>query len=228
LDADQDGLRSTWLYVAAAPDVLDIGSGTGAQSLVLAAATDGRIVAADLFGDFLGRLRERAGAMGLGSRVAAVVADMGRLPFASDSFDLIWSKGAAYAMGLDAALTTWRTLARPAVYLVVSELSWFRPDPPEEIREFWQRHYPAVRRVEDNLAAAKQAGWVCVDYFHLPATAWDRYHAPLMPRLPVFRRSRRQDPDAQAFADLTEQEIRLMRDYADTCGCELVVLRRRE
>ncbi len=210
-----------------APDVLDVGCGTGAQSLVLASSTDGRIVATDLIGAFLGQVRERAAAIGgLKERIRMVVADMRCLPFQDDSFDLIWSEGAAYIMGFERALTTWRSLAKPGGYLVVSELSWFRPDPPAEIGDFWLRHYPAIRGVEANLAAARNAGWAGVGHFALPAEAWGRYHAPLKGRLAVFRRSYLRDPDAEAVADMTEQEISLMDRYRDFCGYELFVLRR--
>ena len=60
----------------------------------------------------------------------------------------------------------------------------------------------------------------------LPADAWDRYHAPLMHRLAVFRRSHARDRDARAVADMTEREISLMDRYTDFCGYELLVLRR--
>jgi SAM-dependent methyltransferase len=209
-----------------APDILDIGCGTGASSLVLASVTDGRMVATDVFTAFLGQLRVRAAAMGLARRIRTVAADMQRLPFADGSFDLIWSEGAAYVMGFDAALAAWRPLVRVHGYLVVSELSWFRPDPPAEVRGFWEVHYPAIRRVEDSLAAAETAGWTHIGGFHLPAAAWDRYHAPLARRLPIFRRLHAGDPDARAVADMTEQEMSLMRRYADVCGYEFFVLRR--
>jgi SAM-dependent methyltransferase len=209
-----------------APDILDIGCGSGASSLVLASATNGRIIASDLFAGFLGQLRERAATTGQARRIQTVAADMQRLPFRDGSFDLIWSEGAAYVMGFDAALAAWRPLAGAGGYLVVSELSWFRPAPPAEIRDYWDVHYPVMRRVENNLAAAERAGWNPVGGFHLPAAAWDRYLAPLALRLPVFRRLHAGDPDARAVADMTEQEIALMRRYADVCGYELFVFRR--
>lgn len=210
----------------ALPEVLDVGCGAGAQSLVLAASTQARITATDLIAAFLGQLRARAAAMGLGGRIQTVVADMAGLPFADGSFDLVWSEGAAYSIGFDAALAAWRCLARPGGYLVVSELSWFRPDPPEEIAVFWSRHYPGIRSIEANIAAARGAGFACVGSLRLPAAAWNRYHAPLQRRLPAFRRAHARDPDAQAVADTTAQEISLMDRYGDFCGYAFFVLRR--
>ena len=62
--------------------------------------------------------------------------------------------------------------------------------------------------------------------YHLPAEAWTRYYEPLKYRLPAFRRSYVQDRDAQAIADMTEQEMSLMGRYPDVCGYEFFVLRR--
>ena len=210
----------------AAPEILDVGCGTGAQTLVLASATAGRITATDRIGPFLAQLDERAAERGLDQRIQTLVADMNDLPFPDGRFDLIWSEGAVYSMGFDNALGKWRRLAKPGGYLVVSELSWFRPDPPAEIRDFWGRHYPAMRSVDENLTAARAVGWTPVGHDHLPAEAWTGYYEPLKQRLPAFRRSYAYDRDAQAVADMTEEEMSLMGRYSEVCGYEVFVLRR--
>ena len=210
----------------AAPEILDVGCGAGAQTLVLASATAGRITATDLIGPFLAQLEERVAEMGLDKRIQTLVADMNDLPFPGGRFDLIWSEGAVYIMGFDNALAKWRPLAKPGGYLVVSELSWFRPNPPAEIRDFWGRHYPGMRSVDEHLDAARSVGWTPVGNDHLPAEAWARYYEPLKQRLPAFRRAYGDDRDAQAVADLTEQEMALMGRYSEVCGYEVFVLRR--
>ena len=119
------------------PEILDIGCGTGAQTLTLVKNTDGMITATDLVTGLLSTVTERVAASGLQSRVTTQVADMNALPFADGAFDLLWSEGALYIIGFDAGLATWRWLLKPGGYLVVSEASWFRPNPPDELAEFW-------------------------------------------------------------------------------------------
>jgi SAM-dependent methyltransferase len=210
-----------------APDILDVGCGAGAQTLDLAAVTRGRITAVDLVPGFLAKLEAESGRRGLADRIRTCVADMGELPFADASFDLIWSEGAVYIVGFDRGLATWRSLLRPGGYLVVSEASWFRPSPPVELREFWAANYPAIRSVEDNLSAAVERGWQVAGHFPLPVSAWtEDYYGPLRERLPAFRAAHVDDRDAREVADMTAREISLMERFADWYGYEFYVLRR--
>ncbi len=212
----------------AAPEILDIGCGTGAQTLTLAAATTGHITAFDRSLDFLRSLRQAATDRGWTTRVRVCQGDMRALPFREARFDLIWSEGAMYVMGFDAGLMQWRSWVKSGGYLAVSELSWFRSDPPAELKAFFDAEYPALRGVEANLTAAGEQGWQVVGHFPLPWSAWKNYYDPLRERLPAFRAAHAGDADAQAVADLTESEMALMAGYAQDCGYTFYVLRRRD
>ena len=211
-----------------APEILDIGCGSGAQTLMLAAATTGCITALDRSLKFLRSLRRAATERGWAARVQVFQGDMRALPFRETSFDLIWSEGAVYIMGFDAGLTQWRSWVKPGGYLAVSELSWFRSDPPAELKAFFDVEYPALRDVEANLTAASEQGWQVIGHFPLPWSAWQEYYGPLRERLPAFRAAHAEDADAQAVADLTESEMALMARYAADCGYAFYILRHRD
>ncbi|MGM9708990.1 MAG: class I SAM-dependent methyltransferase, partial [Prevotella sp.] len=76
--------------------VADLGCGTGSQTLQLALGTDATVKALDLFPLFIDKLSGRCANAGVGNRVEAIVGDMGDLPFAPASIDMIWSEGAIY------------------------------------------------------------------------------------------------------------------------------------
>ena len=209
------------------PDILDIGCGTGPQTLTLAKNSDGVITATDLVTELLSCVTKRVVASGLQSRVRTRAADMNSLPFADGEFDLLWSEGAVYIIGFDAGIAAWRRLLKPGGYLVVSELSWFRPDPPDELTDFWAQEYPGMRSVLANAAAAEAMGWEVIATFQLPDASWtDGYYAPLRERLTEFRRRHASDLDALRVAAMTEREMDLFEAYSDYYGYAFYVLRR--
>ncbi len=209
-----------------APDVLDVACGTGSATLVLADALTGAHTATDLFPSTLQTADARFAAAGLADRVRTVQADMRALPFPDDRFDLVWSEGAAYIMGFDAALTEWRRLLRPGGYLAVSEASWFRDDPPAELAEFWAEGYPGMRSVEQNLESAQALGYEVQGSFPLPDQAWTQgYYGPLQERLESFAAKHGGSAEAEAVVAMTRQEMELFDRYSAFYGYAFYVLR---
>ncbi len=86
------------------PAILDLGCGVGGQTFQLAELTSGSIVAIDSHPPSIERLQAAIAERGLSRRVSAVVGDMIRIEQPPGSFDLIWSEGALYNIGLRDAL----------------------------------------------------------------------------------------------------------------------------
>ena len=196
--------------------IVDMGAGTGAAAAVLAAATPARVVALDRLPALLARCPVG---------VLPVAADMLRPPFADGSIDVVWSEGAAYAVGFDAALAAWRRLLRPGGHVVLSDAVWTTADPPAAARDFWQAEYPgmttaAARR--DSLAAA---GFVPVGDFAQPASDWAAYYDAVAARLPGFLATHPGDEAAGLAAGMAE-EAELWRRHGDAWAYHLFVARR--
>ena len=155
--------------------VLDVGCGTGAQTLVLAksspAAHPRRGTTTRRSPDALETARRLRWAS-RDNRVEGRVADMRRLDFADGSFDLIWCEGAIYNMGVEAALRDWRRLLRDNGHVALTEVCWRKPDPPAACAEFWKEEYPAIRDTSALLEAIEASGYETVGHFPLPAAAW--------------------------------------------------------
>ncbi|MEW5775163.1 MAG: class I SAM-dependent methyltransferase [Thermodesulfobacteriota bacterium] len=211
------------------PDILDVGCGSGVQTLELARRTGGRVTGVDTHPVFLERLAASARSQGLGDRVRAVRADMKALPFPGASFDLVWSEGAIYNMGFDSGLRAWRKLLRPGGCLAVTDAVWLRPDPPRPCREFWDAECPDIRGVEANLAAAEAAGYQTLGWFILPERCWrDEYYAPLGLRLESFRAEHASDPEALGLADALQAEIDLYESHSAWYGYAFLAMRRKD
>jgi tocopherol O-methyltransferase len=75
----------------ATPQILDVGCGIGGSSLYLAGRLQAEVKGITLSPVQAQRARERAQMAGLGARVEFAVANALAMPFADNSFDLVWS-----------------------------------------------------------------------------------------------------------------------------------------
>jgi len=178
--SDEETLRAlelTRLDRAAGLQVADIGCGTGASTLTLASRLpNARIIAVDLFPEFLDILTERARAAGCSEQIETRAESMDSLSFAAESLDLIWSEGAIYNMGFTKGIQSWRPFLRPGGVIAVSEITWLRPDPPEEIRQHWNSEYSEIATASEKIAILERAGYDLLGYVVLPSANWvDNY-----------------------------------------------------
>ena len=209
------------------PEILDIGCGPGAQTLVLARHTGGHVVAVDTHQPYLDELARRAEHAHLAPRITPQNASMLTLDFDDEQFDLIWSEGAIYIMGFREGLAAWRRLIKPGGALAVTEATWLTDAPSDELCRFWQAAYPAMTSIEENIALLQAAGYRHIDHFVLPEAAWwDDYYTPIEQRLAALRRQYRDDAEALAVLDAEQQEIDLYRKYSEQYGYVFYIMRR--
>ena len=131
--------------------ILDIGCGTGAQTLVLAASSPARIVAIDTHPPFIDALNREARRLGIEDRLQARVADMRSLDFADGSFDLIWCEGAIYNVGIERGLRDWRRLLSRSGHVALTEVCWRNP---RHLPNAWRSGTGSIRR-----SAAPPPSW---------------------------------------------------------------------
>lgn len=206
------------------PHILDVGCGPGMQTLALARHTAGPITAIDRFRQFLVELVAKAAAVGLSDRISTQQADMAALPFGPNAFDLIWSEGAIYIMGIVEALTAWRPLLRPGGYLAFSEAVWLKSNAPQAVSDFWQAEYPQLTTAEGVRAKVQAAAYHVVGNFTLPARAWwDQYYTPLEAKLPALKAKYADDDGASEILAATRHEIDICRQYGDWYGYEFFI-----
>lgn len=209
--------------------VADIGCGTGASTLALASRLpNARITAVDLFPEFLDILAGRARAAGCFEQIETVAESMESLSFLTESLDLIWSEGAIYNIGFSAGIKAWRPFLRPGGVIAISEITWLRPDPPEEIRRHWNAEYPEITTASEKIAILERAGYDLLGYLVLPSTNWiDNYYAPTEARIPAFLERHPGVPEAVEIAEMERQEADLYRRYQNWFSYGFYIARKR-
>ncbi|NVM05202.1 MAG: class I SAM-dependent methyltransferase [Candidatus Helarchaeota archaeon] len=201
------------------PKILDIGCGSGMQTIEIAKLTEGKIIALDIHEPFLNRLEKRAIKEGVSKKIEAVKGTMLAMDFEENSFDLIWSEGALYFLGFEKGLKEIKRFLKQGGYVVVSELCWIKKDPPEEVRDFFQTEYPGMQSIEHNKKVINDSSYQLLGFFILPKSAWwDNYYTPLEKRLKILRKKYKDDPEAKKLLDSTQDEIDIFRKYSDSYG----------
>jgi ubiquinone/menaquinone biosynthesis C-methylase UbiE len=201
------------------PAILDIGCGPGMQTVALARATGGTIAAVDTSREYLAELTARADTAGVADRITPLAADMNALPVEPESLDLIWSEGAAYIMGFENALASWRRFLKPTGYIAVTELVWLTPHPSAEAAAFFAEGYPAMTDVAATEGMVRRSGYDLVGRFVLPDSAWwDHYYTPLEAKLPALYAKYKDDANATEIVASAEREIEVRRRFPESYG----------
>jgi len=207
------------------PNVLDIGCGSGMQTLVLAEELRTKIVAIDNHGPLLNALQLSAEQAGLNIETHEL--SMMELPFARESFDLLWAEGSIFIIGLERGLREFFRYLKPGGYLAFTELCWFVDNPPAEVKEYFDIEYPDIRSADKVCQEARDCGYRVVDSFNLPDSAWwDDYYRPMMARMDELKKRNVGITEAEEVYARLETEIEMFQKYSASYGYTFFVLRK--
>ena len=194
--------------------IADIGSGSGAQTLTLAGQLKGKIIAVDLFTEFLDELDRRKSDQAFNSQIETLQASMDELPFEAGSFDLIWSEGAIYNMGFEKGVTYWNQFLKPGGFIAVSEITWTTNNRPKELDAFWNEEYPEIAVASEKISILEKSGYSLRGYFKLDKSSWiDTYYRPLSDQFEAFLKRHENSQEAQEVVEVNKKEIELFEKF---------------
>ena len=211
------------------PRILDVGCGSGVPTMELARLSNGEMVGLDINQPLLDRLARKIEKAGLSDRVKAVKCSMLDMDFPDESFDIIWAEGSTFIIGFERALKEWRRFLKPKGFLVVHEMTWSRPDPPQEVYNYWKGLAASgIRTVPEYLEQIPACGYDLIGHFTLPEDSWwIEYYGPLERRIKELRLKYIDDPKALVIVDKEQREIDIARKHHKWCGSAFFVIQKR-
>jgi len=202
----------------------DLGCGTGTASLLLAEQLQQPVLCVDTSEEFLATLMDRAVEAKLWHLITPHCADMGKLDPKQCQFDLIWSEGAAYCLTFEGAIRSWRPLLRQGGIAVVSEMSWFDANYPDELYRYWKEAYPEMSDEEGNRIIAERYGFELLAKKRLPTEAWwKNYYNPLLQLMEAHAST--ESKVLRETIEMTHQEIDLFRRFSDHFGYTFYIMK---
>ncbi|MCI0512870.1 class I SAM-dependent methyltransferase [candidate division KSB1 bacterium] len=214
-DAESEKAINLAMIDRSAPlKIADIGSGTGASTLLLARLLNARITAVDFLQDFLEVLEARAKNMGLSEKITTLVCSMDNLPFGDEEFDVIWSEGAIYNIGFEKGVMDWNRYLKTGGLLVVSEITWMTSARPPELQNYWVGEYPEIDVASSKIGVLEQRGYSPIGYFVLPEHCWlDNYYRPMQDGFKDFLNRHGNSEAARSIVAAENREIELYEKY---------------
>jgi len=210
------------------PHILDIGCGRGGPTLELARLSQGEIIGIDIHQPSLDSLARKIEEAGLSNRVKAVNRSMFEMDFTDENFDIIWSEGSIWIIGFERGLNEWRRFLKSNGFLVVHEMTWSQPNPPKEIRDYWERFYQGIKTVTENLEQISGCGYDVIGHFTLPEDAWwIEYYRPLEKRIKELRAKHIGDPKALSMLDKEQREIDMYKRSCKWYGSAFFAMQKR-
>lgn len=209
------------------PAILDVGCGPGMQTILLARLSQGHVIGLDNHQPYLDRLEMKAREEELSDRIRTVNGSMFEMRFEKEYFDVIWAEGAIYIMGFEKGLKEWRHFLKVGGYMAVTEVSWLRDSPPQELFDFWDKAYPQIKSIDENLSLIEECGYCVISHFTLPEKAWwDDYYYPLEKRVRMLRKKYAGNKKALALLDEEDSEIELYRKYSKWYGYVFYIMQK--
>lgn len=191
--------------------ILDIGCGIGTHTVVIAKVfPEADIIAIDNYAPYIENLNVMAAECGLTDRVHGIVMSMFEMTFEDESFDLIWSEGAAYIAGFSNAITDWKRLLKPGGYIICSEISWLNDEPSEESKKFWNEGYSEMNTIERKTEQICEQGYEFVGNFICPVSDWTvNYYDQIAENLKKLEKNYPGNTQAMKVVQHLREEINL-------------------
>jgi ubiquinone/menaquinone biosynthesis C-methylase UbiE len=209
------------------PLILDIGCGTGVQTIELAKLSGSKIIALDNHQPFLDTLMQKARDEELFDNIIPKNMSMLDMDFEENTFGIIWSEGALYFMGFQNGLRRCHHLLRRGGFLAVTEMVCLVNNPPVPVIHYFEKEYPAIKTVGGNLELIQNEKFRLISHFTLPKSSWlESFYLPMGEELIRLKKKYEGNEIASGVFEEMHYEISFFEKFSDFFGYEFFVMER--
>ncbi len=194
--------------------IADLGCGPGADAAVLMQMRpDASLLGVDAVPHFVEAAQRRV------PEAEFRVGDMAQI---EGPFDLIWSAGAIYFLGVTEGLLAWKPALAPGGRVAFSEPVLLSETPAAEATEFWMQ-YPQITDLAGIEARIAAAGYRILGQKLIVGGPWKAFFEPMEARLDMLKEGEVDAHLAQAIAE-NRREIALWKAAPDEIAYALFVV----
>jgi len=209
------------------PLILDIGCGHGVQTIELAKISKGTIIALDNHQSFLNKLMKKAKDEKLLDHIVPKNNSMLDMEFEKNTFDIIWSEGALYFMGFQNGLRRCHQLLKNDGFLAVTEIVYFVNNPPAPLIQYFEKEYPDIKTVEDNIDLIQNERFHLISNFTLSESSWlDNFYLPMEEEITRLNKKYQGNEIALGTFEEMKNEINFYKKFSDYYGYEFFIMQR--
>jgi ubiquinone/menaquinone biosynthesis C-methylase UbiE len=209
------------------PVILDLGCGSGMQTMEIVKYFGGTVFALDNHKHFLEQLEKNSKMERLDSIIKCTHADMFNPPFEDEYFDIIFAEGSIYIDGFEKSLNDYRRLLKKGGYFALTEGTWLKENPPLPLGEYWIQGYPDIKTIRYNLNFIENCDYTIIDSFILAESAWwDDYYHPLEKEIKNKLTTLNNDKNVLSLLQSIQVEIDVYRQFSAYYGYVFCVLQK--
>ena len=146
---------------------------------------------------------------------------------AHSSFDLIWSEGAPYKIGIQWEPSIFAGLLRKGGYLVFTVAVWYKAILPDSAKAIFESDYPTMGTVADLVTLIECSPVELLNHFPFqPEAWWDDFYTPMERIIEEFLGKYADDPEASEILKQLALEPAAHRKNSDYYNYEFFVTRK--
>jgi hypothetical protein len=127
-------------------------------------------------------------------------------------------------MGFKNGLRRCNQLLKNKGYLVITEAVLLSHNIPEPLKKFWNKGYPDIKDLKNNLSLIQKEGFDLIFHFTLPKSSWiDNYYSPMEKRIQELKKKYHNNKIALQVFEECEKEIKVFHKYPDYFGYEFFI-----